>query len=73
MHIVCAPSLPHFCWRGEGLNLQPIFKKVGLDKNSTFRGGFLGKRRMTFFRGGCNFYIKNILKYETFNDILKFI
>ena len=40
----------------------------GLDRTSTFRGGLLGKRRITFFKGGCNFYIKNKLKFEIFND-----
>ena len=44
-----------------------IFKKGGLDKTSTFREGLLGKRGVTFFRGGRNFQIKNKLKSEIFN------
>ena len=45
-------------------------KKGGLDGSSAFRGELLGKRGMTFFRVGrvCNFYIKNKLKSEIFND-----
>ena len=42
-----------------------------LDGTPAFRGGLQGKREMTFFRGGrgvCNFYIKNELKSEKFND-----
>ena len=35
------------------------FQKGGLDRNSTFRGGLLGKRGY-FFQGCCNFHIKNI-------------
>ena len=34
---------------------------------SIFRGGLLRKRRMTLFREGCSFYIKNKLKSEIFN------
>ena len=39
-------------------------KAGGLDRNSAFRGGWLGKRWVTLFRGvgvgggGCNFHIK---------------
>ena len=45
-----------------------IFKKVeGLDRISIFRGEFLIKRVVTFFRGGCIFYTKNKLKYEILN------
>ena len=33
----------------------------------------LVKRAVTFFRGGCSFYIKIILKYETFTDKKKII
>ena len=42
----------------------------GLDRISIFRGGSLGKRGVTFFRGvDCSFYIKkNKLKSEIFND-----
>ena len=42
---------PPFCWGG-GLNLQPDFKKGRLDRTSTFRVELLGKRGLTFFRGG---------------------
>ena len=34
---------------------------------SSFRGGLLRKRRMTLFREGCSFYIKNKLKSEILN------
>ena len=35
---------------------------------STLREGLLEKRRVTFFRGGCNFYKKRKkLKSEIFN------
>ena len=68
---------PHFCFGGGGWGgrwtFNQIFKKGGLDKTSTFRGGLLGKRVVVFFRGGCNFYIKNKLKSEIFNDKKKFI
>ena len=44
---------------GGGLSLQPNFqKRGGLYRNSTFRGGLLGKRGATYFRGGCNFQLK---------------
>ena len=33
-----------------------------------FRGGSVGKRGVTFLKGGCNFYIKNKLRSEIFND-----
>ena len=43
-------------------------KRGGLDRTSTVRGGLLGKMEMTFFRGSCNFYVKNKLKSEIFNN-----
>ena len=65
---VCTP-LP-FCWVG-GWNFYQIFRKEGgggvLDKTSGFRGGLLGKKGVTFFRGACNLLIKH-LKSEMFND-----
>ena len=78
MHLVCTSLLSFAvavggrggdCGNGR-LNLQPNFQKMGggLDNTSTFRGGFWGKRGMAFFREGCNFYIKNKLKYELFNE-----
>ena len=44
-----------------GVETQTKFSKRGggLDRNSTFRGGLLGKKRVTFLREGCNFHIKN--------------
>ena len=55
---------------GKGVRVEPPtkFPKWGLDKTSAFRGGLLRKRRMSFFRGGCNFHVKNKLKSEIFND-----
>ena len=41
---------PPFC---RGLSLQPNFQKGGLGRTSTFRGGLLGKREVTFFREEC--------------------
>ena len=40
-------------------------------KISTFRGGLLGKRGVTFFRG-CDFHIKNKVKSEIVNDKKEF-
>ena len=66
--IVCTP-LPFLKGRGGGgWASNQIFKKRGLDKISTFREELLGKRRVTFFKGDCNFHIKNKLKSEIFND-----
>ena len=63
--ILCTPPLS----AGGALSLQSNFQKGrGLDRTSTFRRGLLGKRGATFFRGGCNFHIKNKLKFEIFND-----
>ena len=46
---------PHFL-QGEGVEPPTKFSKKGrLDRTSAFKGGLLGKRGMTFFRGGCNF------------------
>ena len=52
LSIVCSPPLP-FC-RGRGRVEPPtkFSKRLGLDRTSTFRGGLLGKRGATFFRGG---------------------
>ena len=59
--------------KGEFLNLLPNFQKGGggLDRTSTLRGALL--ERVTFFRRGCNFYKKDKLKSEIFNDKKKFI
>ena len=67
--IVCTTPHPHhpFCWGGWASN--QIFKKEGLDRTSTFRGGLLGKRSVTFFKGrGLQFSQKEKLKSEIFND-----
>ena len=57
---------------GGGSSFQTNFQKGGeLDKTLTFIRGLLGKRGVTFFRvgwGGCNFHIKNKLKFEIFNN-----
>ena len=44
-----------------------IFKKGSLDRTSTFRGGLLGKRGVTFFRAGVQLS-HNKLKSEIFDD-----
>ena len=48
----------------------PPFQNGGLDRTSTFRGGLLGKKGITFFKGGVgfSFHVKNKLKSEIFND-----
>ena len=63
-----------------GANLLPNFqKRVGaLTGPQFFRGGLLGKRGLTLFKGGgeggeggrrgLQFYKKQKLKYEIFND-----
>ena len=64
-HSVHPPPPPSFAVRtGRGGASNQIFKKVGLDRTSTIRGGG------DFFQAGgrCNFHIKNILKSEIFND-----
>ena len=67
LNIVGTPH-PHFC-RGE-LSLQPNFQKGGgggVDRASTFRGGFLEKSGW-FFSEALPFSHKNKLKSEIFND-----
>ena len=46
-----------------------IFKKGGIDRTSTFRGGCWESGGWLFSggKGGCNFHIKNKLKSEIFN------
>ena len=65
---------PPFCWGGWTLN--QIFEKAGgvggLTKPQLLEG-VAGKEGVTFFRGGCNFYIKNKVKSEMFNDRKKFM
>ena len=66
---MCTPPLS--AKRGEGGG-EPLIKfskrGEGLDRSSVFRGGLLGKRGVTFFRGGCNFSTKNKLESGIFND-----
>ena len=57
------------------MNLPPNFQKGGgLDRTLIFRGGVGGNEGVTFSNflrggeGGCNFYIKDKLKSEMFND-----
>ena len=56
------------CVWGGVLDLPPNFQKggEGLGMISTFRGGVGGKEGGDFFF--CNFYIKDKLKSEIFND-----
>ena len=55
---------------GGGVEPPTKFQNRGLDRTSTVRGGLLEKRGVTFSRerGGFNFYIKNKVKSEIFND-----
>ena len=55
------------------MTIIPNFQKGGLHKVSIFRGGLLGMRVMTFFKGWGEgvcavFYIKNKLNSEIFSD-----
>ena len=51
---------PHFCRVGASASNQ-IFKKGRAWQDLYIWRGLLGKRRVTFFRGGgCNFHIKKI-------------
>ena len=43
---------------GGGLSLQPNFQKAGLDRNSIFRGGLLGKREWLISVGIADFTYK---------------
>ena len=61
----CAPlPPPPFCREVEP---QPNFQKGGSWQDLNFQRGVAGKREMIFLGGGCNFYIKNKLKFEIFN------
>ena len=68
IRILCTPR---FCYGGGGggVELPTKFSKggEGLGKTSIFRGTLLGKNGVTFYRGGCNFYMKDKLKSEIFN------
>ena len=66
--IVCTPLSAVAGEERGGWASSQIFIKGGLDRTSTFRGGLLGKRGVTFFRGGCNFQIKSKLKSEIYNN-----
>ena len=52
---------------GGGLASNQIFKKGGLDRTSTFRGG-CWERGGDFFQEGLQFSDKNKVKSEIFND-----
>ena len=52
----------------EGLNLLPNFQKGGKVTRPQFLEGIAGKKGVTFFRRGCNFYTKNKLKSGIFNE-----
>ena len=67
LNIVCTPpSLS----AGEVAPPTQFSKRgEGIDRISVFRGWLLGKRGGgDFFQGGCNFYIKNKLTSEMFDD-----
>ena len=55
-----------------GLSIQPNFKKGGLDRTSTFRGG-CWERGGDFFQGGgvCNCHINQNLKYLMTKKVYK--
>ena len=51
-----------------GFNLLPNFEKGGVWQDLKFESEVAGKKGAIFFRLGCNFYRKNKLKSEIFND-----
>ena len=65
-HSVHLPPSPHFSWEG-GLDLLPYLKKGDLAEPH-FLEGVCWERGGDFFRGCCNFYIKNKLKSEILKD-----
>ena len=70
-HNVQPPILvPFFYWWGDDPPTK--FSKWGgggrLDRIHIFGGELLGLRGVTFFRGGLQFYLKNKLKSEIFNN-----
>ena len=70
-HIVCTlppPFLIEGGGGGRGLNLLPNFQKAGAWQDLNFERGLLEKRGLTFFRGRLQFYKRNKLKSEIFND-----
>ena len=57
------PSVVEGGGEGEGgRTSNQIFKKGGLDRTLTFRGGLLGMREVTFFTGGAQFSHKKQIK-----------
>ena len=63
--IVCTPL---FLLGGGEVETPIHFSKGRLDRTSIFIEGVAGKEGGDFFRDNCNFYIKNKLKPEIFND-----
>ena len=65
-NIVCTPSFQ----LGLGWGVGWVELKKGLDRTLIVREGLVGKRRDLLGEGGggSNFYIKNKLKSEMFND-----
>ena len=63
--IVCTPLSGGRRWAS-----YQIFEKGGIERSLVFRGGLVRKRGVTFLRGagGCDFYVKNKLKSEIFNE-----
>ena len=57
---------PSFCW-GAKPPMKFSKREGGLDRTSILRGG-CWERGDNFFQEGCNFYVKNQLKSEIFND-----
>ena len=54
------------------LKVVTNFQKGGPDRSLIFRGKLVGKRRVTFLGGGLQFYMKNKIKSEIFNNKKKF-
>ena len=64
--IVCTPTPPPFLLGGGWTSYQ-IFKKGSLIGPQLLEGGWW-ERSEWLFSGGCNFYIKDKVKSEIFND-----
>ena len=62
------PLSPPLSAGGARLKLLPNFQKGGASQDLIFERRIAGKKRVTFFRKGCNFHTKKKLKSEIFND-----
>ena len=68
-HTGTPTNVQNNCIKLSGWASNQIFKKGGIDRTSTFRGGCWESGGWLFSggKGGCNFHTKNKLKSEIFN------